>query len=221
MKNFKKILMGMILMMVLALCAVPMSPVHASEYVKNGFNRVLRYSPDWPESDIIRLKEFQKGSVKNLKVKFSNKKIASAEILEDEEPGSPYISVMAKKTGKTKITITAKVKGKKVSCKGTITVINRKGLTKFTIDGENRLQDVAYDDDSTSFCFVNTNKKSVKIEYKLAAGWKIEEVTYSGNFKSGVYVPVVDNTGFNIVLSYKKGKTKLYNNISIAFNVNR
>ena len=214
MKTLKKMLLGMAVMMALILCLTPMQEVHAkddAEYVKNGFKMVLEAGNFYTRN--IYVKKFQNNTVENIKVKVSSKKVVSAQVDEDEN-GEPYLSFSSKKPGKAKITITADVNGKNFTCKGTVSVIKfQSAFTELKVNGKSYLKDTVH-----PFSYVilqGNNSKSLKLEYKLKPGWKMEKGAeiwvngnegytkrYSGNITNGISLSAAD--GYYICLSYYK-----------------
>lgn len=218
MKILKKMLLGITVMMSLMFWLMPTTAVHAwgdyeTEYLKNGFKKTFELDPknEWTK---IELEAFRNGGVKNAKVVVGNKKILSAKIGKSDEllaPGFAWIDITPKKIGKTKVTITANVNGKKITCKGTITIAKfQKGLSKLKIDGKNYLKKVK---SRETIIYNKSNNKTFKLEYKLSPGWKIASVTmmgldvvrdYTAEFKSGAYLQ--NDAGYHAYLVNTKTK---------------
>lgn len=227
MKTLKKMLLGIAVMMSLVFWLMPTTAVHAEgdyeiEYVKNGFKKTFELDPnEWPQID---LECFRNGGVKNAKIAISNKKILSAKIYKADSvaPGYAWVQIIPKKIGKTKVTITANVNGKKTTCKGTITIVKfQKGFSKLKIDGKNCLKNVNYKDVIIN---IKPNNETFKLEYKLSPGWKIDSVSminpddytqedYTAKFKSGVYLQ--SEAGYHVYL--KNTKTKISHLVRILY----
>ncbi len=155
------------------------------------------------------------------KPKITSSKKSVAKI---KNEGGGLFVIMPKKAGTTKIKLTAKVNGKKVTRKATIKIVKFKQPFKtLKIGGKNCIKKV---NQSYNMANIKTDKSKIKLNYKLKSGWKVlyssayKQGSYTGKsikVKNGAAFPLGDNETYVISMSLRNKKTG--EEISVLFNV--
>ena len=154
------------------------------------------------------------------KLKSSNKKVATVGTIKID--GTVYVQVIPKKTGKTTVSFTAKVNGKKKNYKCVATVkkyVNpfssiKVGSTSFTKKLNTR---------DFTYIKLKETKKNQKVSFKLKKGWKLDWAGYykSSDFsdfktvKNGTKITLKKNRalGFSLI---NKDESRMY--VVICYN---
>nr|WP_295263568.1 hypothetical protein [uncultured Blautia sp.] len=208
-KTCKKLMAMMMTAAVLVVTALPVSADYYAEQIVPEKMTVTLYSAQSVKNRFSNETYLGYISGKKLSVKSSSPKIATAKV----KNGS--ITVKAKKTGKTKITV--KKGSKKYVCDLTVAKyanpISSVKVGKTTISGK-KFNKNAY----VNLKYAKYANKKSSIKFKLKKGWKLIFVDYGKknwqkgeNFKNGAKIKVTGGAGFVVsayVMNTATGQTE-------------
>lgn len=194
-RSMRKMILGMVMVLFLSVFAYPStSRADFTFNVKNGFKKTVTYtSTDKKEGYYFSISKIPY-SAKKVKVSLSKKSVGRV-----KSYGGGDFVFYPKKTGTTKVTVTAVVKGKKVNCRGTIQVVKfKKPFKSLKVDGKNYVGKVK--SSAGNFIGIKTDKSKVNVGFSLNSEWKVSKITIDGKkmktrrsytLKKGKYMEII------------------------------
>lgn len=211
MKNKKQKMMGIVLMLFLGFAVVfPSMKVRAMGVIdiKKNFKQTVTYSAsDKKNGYLLGTYNVLPQNAKKIKVISSKKSVANIK-KQKVQGGPPIFFLMPKKTGTTKVTVSAIVGKKTVKYTGTVKIINFKNPFKsLKINGKSYLKQVKGSEN-----LIHIKKSKVKLNYKLKPGWEIDLKSIYGFKQTSVknnqtYTLKKDAFAAHITIQVKNKKT--------------
>ena len=201
---------------------------------KNQFNYTLLY-PHKEGRDQIYVKKLSGVPGSKIKISYSKKGIVQVVPIKETYDGRKWpgtYNIFAKKPGTTTVSITGTKKGKKITYKGKITVEKYSNpFSKLKIDGKSYLSKttkikVSKDNELYNSFNIRSSKATMKIDWKLKPGWKMESVSdnentsgmldYVGEVKNGKKFSIKGKREIEMLLQHKKS----HEYVTITIKVN-
>ena len=211
-KRMRQMIYGTVMVLFLGLIAYPSTAKADITYgVKNGFKKTVSCSAVDRENGYFLSASNIPAKAKKVKISLSKKSVGKV-----KSYGGGDFVFYPKKAGKTKITITAVVKGKKVKCKGTINVVKFKQPFKsLKVDGKDYSNNIKGSEGSA--VEVKSNKSKAKVELNLKSGWKVSKV-YKGEKKMKNRKSFTLKKGDGIGVYVKNKKNNMEVNLYVYFS---
>lgn len=209
MKNKKQKIMGIVLMLFLGFAVVfPSIKVRAMGFIniEKNFKQTVTYSAsDKKNGYMLGTYNVLPQNAKKIKVTSSKKSVAGIK-KQKVQGGPPIFFLMPKKTGTTKVTVSAVVGKKTVKYTGTVKIINFKNPFKsLKINGKSYLKQVKGSDNR-----IHIKKSKMKLNYKLKSGWKIDWKETHGfkqtNVKNNQTYTLKKGSSSGIIMIHVKNK---------------
>ena len=179
-RNTKKNLKWMLLMVLLtAVVLLPGTAMAEDTPLIPSETTMYKMTPALSQNWVMRGVKSEKGITK---LKSSNPKVAAVSVFENN--GTVFVGITALKTGKTVISFTAKVNGKKKRYKSAVTVKKyRLPFSVLKLGSVDLTKKLA----KTIFTEITLSKslKKQKFTYKLKKGWSIEGMGYYNSTDGG------------------------------------